>query len=121
MPRRVMEAIEQGADAFYIGHRLILPFKCNIIKLIFESTIYTEMVGSENIKLHQDEMNTSIYIRSAGKLANYFDTYKVIKLVVCDYDADLTDRSTHIKLVCEIEEDHLARLSLPTDDLLFIE
>lgn len=121
MALSVKEAIAQKKNGFYIGHRLILPFKCQILKVIVDSEIFTELVGGKNLKLYQDPQNTSIYIRTIGKLNNYIDTYKSIKIIVAEWDADLTDINTHQKLVCEIQDGHEVLIGEPDEDLLFIE
>lgn len=117
----IKTALAKGKNGFYIGHRLVLPFKCQIIKIIFEGEIYTELVGGKHLKLHQDPMNTSIYIQSSGRLSNYVDSYKTIKIVVCEMDADICDLDTHIKIICEIKEGHKVLIHKPSDDMLFIE
>jgi len=121
MPKSIKQAVEEGCNGFYIGHRLVLPFRCQLIKLIVEGEIFTEMVGSKHIKISQDPKNTSIYLRSIGKLSNFFGTYKVIKMVVCEWDVDLCDQSKHIKVICEIEDNHRVNIHVPSDDMLFIE
>lgn len=121
MPKSIRQALHEQKEGFYIGHRIVLPFRCMLIKVIVDGLIFTEMVGSKHIKIQQDPKNTSIYIRSIGKLGNFVDTYKVIKLIACEWDADISDRSTHIKLVCEIRDNHTVTIHQPTDDMLFIE
>ena len=121
MPLTIRQALDQNKDGFHIGHRLILPFRCQLIKLIVDGEIITEMVGGDDIKLQQDPKNTSIYIRSISKLDNYLGSYKVIKVIACEWEADLTDLSNHVKLVCEIKDQHSVCIHEPSDDMLFIE
>ena len=121
MGRTINDALKENRKGFYIGHRLILPFKCQILKIIFHNEIFTELVGGKHIKLNQDPKNTSVYIRTAGKLTNFMNTYEVVKMIVAEMDADLTDPSTHIKIICEIKENHEVNIHLPSEDMLFIE
>ncbi len=121
MPKKIKEAIGLKRNGFFIGHRLILPFRCQLIKIIVDREIITEMVGGENIKIQQDPKNTSIYIRSIGNLSNYIDSYKVVKLIVCEWEDDLCDVENHIKLICEIEDNHKVSIHKPSDDMLFFE
>ena len=121
MPRTINQALEEGKDGFHIGTRLILPFRCQIIKIIIESEIFTEMVGSKNIKLSQDAQNTSIYFRSHGSLDKTIGKYEVIKIVVAELEADLSDVSNHIKIICEIGDTHVVKIHVPSEDMLFIE
>ncbi len=121
MARTVQEALEKKLTGFHIGQRLILPFRCQLIKLIAKNEIYTEFVGGEDIKISQDPQNTSIYFRNMGRLRNFLGDYGLIKMVVAEWDADLTDPRTHIKIVVELEEHHIARIYEPDNDILFIE
>lgn len=121
MPYTIKKALEEKREGFYIGHRLILPFKCQLIKFIVEGEIFTELVGSKHIKIHQDAKNTSIYIRSIGKLDNLVDSYKVIKMVAAELEDDLCDPDNHIKLICEIKDNHKLAIHQPSEDMLFIE
>ncbi len=114
-----LNADEKG---FYIGNRLILPFRCNLIKLIADNHIYTEFVGNEDVKVSQDTHNTSIYFRESGRLKRFDDdSYELVKLVVADLDVNLCDRSNHIKLICELGENHTVTVRKATREDLFIE
>ena len=106
MPSTILNAINAKKSGYHIGQRLILPFRCQMVKMMVEGEIITEFVGSKHIKLSQDPKNTSIYFRSSGNLDNFVDSYKVVKLIVSEWDADLTDMANHIKLICRIEENH---------------
>ena len=121
MPSTITEAVKAKKNGFYIGQRLILPFRCQVIKMMVEGEIYTEFVGSKHVKISQDPKNTSIYFRSTGRLDNLVDTYNVVKLILCEWESDLTDTRNHIKVVCEMEENHVVLITEPDDDILFIE
>ena len=117
----IKNALENNRNAYYIGNRLILPFKCQLIKVIVESHIFTDMSGSDDLKIDQSPVNTSIIIKNTGMLRSFFDTYKTIKLVCSEYESDLSNIDNHIKLVCRIDENHEATIETPGDDILFIE
>lgn len=117
----IHNALDNNLTAYYIGNRLILPFKCQLIKVIVESHIFTDMSGSDELKIEQGPRNTSIYIKNTGMLRSFFDTYKTIKMVCSEYDTDLTDAEKHVKLVCRIGEKHQATIETPGEDILFIE
>ncbi|MCH8902945.1 MAG: hypothetical protein IIA45_03405 [Bacteroidetes bacterium] len=121
MAMTIKEALESGKQGFHIGRRLILPFKCQLIKIIVEREIYTELIGSKDVKINQDPQNTSIYFRAIGDLDKVIGSFEVIKLIVAEEGAELTDITTHIKLVCEIAEGHEVNIHVPSDDMLFIE
>lgn len=117
----IKAALAEQRKGFYIGQRLVLPFKCQLIKVIFDNEIYTEMVGNADIKLHQDPQNTSIYVTSRGRLSNYIGRYTFIKLIVCELEDDLCDRTTHRKLLCSLNDRHEVLIEEPSEDTLFIE
>jgi hypothetical protein len=121
MTRTIEEALEKNLTGFHIGNRLILPFHCQLLKLIVSKEIFHEFVGSEHIKISQDPNNTSIYFRIIGKLSNYVGSYQLVKIIVAEIGADLCDPTSHIKLFCQIEESHVVKITIPNDDILFIE
>ena len=119
----IKQQIRAGAEGFYIGSRMILPFKCQLIKLIVDNHIVTEFVGNNHIKVSQEVKNTSLYFRESGKLNQFEGSYEYIKMIICDLNDDLCDRKNHLKVICSIEENHVIKLELAEDnkDILFIE
>ncbi|GEM_PF-1472748 len=123
MARTIRQALKEGKNGYHIGGRLILPFRCQLLKLVIKDEIHTEFVGNEHVKISQDPQNTSIYFRETGRLVSFLGEYHPIKMIAAEWDADLTDPSTHIKLIVELEDFHIARIK-PLDndsDVLFIE
>jgi len=116
----LQEIINSDKKGYYTGKRMILPFKCNIIKLIVDGHIFTEFVGSEDIKISQDFQNTSIYFREIGKLKQFEGSYSLIRIIIAPWEEDLTDKTQHIKLICKIVENHEVEIELPDQDVLFI-
>ncbi len=123
MARTIRQALKEGKDGFHIGGRIILPFRCQLIKIVIKEEIYTEFVGNEHIKISQDPQNTSIYFRETGRLASFLGEFHPIKMIAAEWDADLTDPKTHIKLLLEVEDYHVLRIKAIDDnnDILFIE
>ncbi len=119
--QEIVDVLNSDKKGFYIGARLILPFRCNLIKLIADSHIFTEFVGSEDVKIAQTEKNTSIYFREIGRLKDFEDSYKSIKIIISSEEADLTDKDNHIKVICHILKDREVELEVPGPDDLFIE
>ena len=121
--QKIIDKIHNGDKGFYIGNRMILPFKCQFIKLIVDNHIITEFVGNPNIKVSQEEKNTSIYFRETGKLNNFEGSYECIKMIISGLSEDLCNREKHLKIICMINENHEVRLELAEDnkDILFIE
>lgn len=117
----IKDALSQNKNGFYIGNRMILPFKCQIIKIMFDKETHHQMVGNDELQLHQDQNNTSIYLTRVTHLERWVNTHYPIKLIVAEFDADLSDPSNHIKLVGDIEEDHVLKVHLPDDNVIWIE
>ena len=121
METTIKYALGKNKKGFQIGNRLILPFKCQFIKVITDSDIITEFVGNDDVQIHQGSKNTSIYFTERGKLRSMINSYKVVKIIICEDDDDLCIIDNHIKLVCEIKGQHEVDINLPSDDMLFIE
>lgn len=117
----IEKSIQENKKGFYIGTRMILPFKCQIIKIVVDNHIYTEFVGNNDIKISQDAQNTSLYFREAGRLHHFEGSYEKIKMVIADFDCDLCDRNNHKKVICKIEDNRYVSYRLATKEDLFIE
>ena len=120
---KIKEQIRGGATGFYIGSRMILPFKCQFLKLIVDNHIVTEFVGNKHVQISQEAANTSIYFKESGKLGDFEGSYEYIKLIIAGLEDELTNRGNHLKVICSIEENHVVKLELAedNDDVLFIE
>lgn len=121
MPATIQQALDANATGFYIGRRIIFPYRCQFIKVIFDNEVFTDFTGRADVIVEQGPENTSLHILGKGLLQKYAERFAKMKLIICEYDADLTDFHNHIKLVCEIGEKHEIRLRLPGDDVLFID
>ena len=117
----ILNIVNSDKKGFHIGTRMILPFKCNIIKLIADSNIFTEFVGSDHVKVSQTSLNTSIYFRDTGRLSKFSGGYKSVKLIVTSEEEDLTIRENHVKIICHVLDNHEVELEVPGEDDLFIE
>jgi hypothetical protein len=116
----IIKIVDSDKKGFYIGNRLILPFRCNILKLVVDSHIFTEFVGNKDVKLSQEAQNTSIYFREVGRLSEFEGAYQSIKLLIAGESDDLTDKSNHIVVICHILGKREIELESPTEDDLFI-
>ncbi|MDX2003430.1 MAG: hypothetical protein SFW35_13425 [Chitinophagales bacterium] len=116
----IAEAVRNNRKGFYLYNRIILPFKGQVLKLIIHDDIHIDFAYDEDIEVSQDPQNTSIYLRGI-RLDKFIDSYKTIKLVCAEWDADLTDASNHIKLICKIQDQHCVMISKPDENTLFIE
>lgn len=117
----IKDALAKNKDGYYIGNRMVLPFKCQIIKIMFDKETHHQMVGNDEIQLHQDPMNTSIYFPKISDLNRWVNTHYPIKLIVAEMDADLTHQDMHVKLVGDIEEDHILKVHPPDENVIWIE
>lgn len=116
----ILNIVNDEKKGFHIGNRMILPFKCNILKLIADSHIYTEFIGNQDIKISQEQKNTSIYFREAGKLNRFEGGYKSVKLLIASEEDDLTDPENFIKVIAHILPKHKVELEIPAADDIFI-
>jgi len=116
----IREALDQKINGYYIGNRLILPFHAQIIKLIFDGEVYTELVGSKEIQLNKDPNNTSIYFKKITDLNRYSDSFKNIKLLICEWNENICT-AKHYKIIADIEEQHVVLLKeTDENDPMFI-
>jgi len=118
--QEIIDIVKSGRKGYYTGTRMILPFKCNFIKIIADSHIITQFKKNEDLTISQEPVNTSIYFKEVGRLKEFEGGYQLIKMVICSWHDDLSNPENHIKLVCKIEDNHQVDFEIPGDDVLFI-
>lgn len=117
---QILEIVKSDKKGYYTGNRLILPFRCNILKLIVKSHIYTEFVGNSDIKVSQETKNTSVYFRETGRLSRFEGSYQNIKMLIASEEDDLTDQSKHIRVICHVLSHRQIDLEMVSNDDLFL-
>jgi len=118
--QEIIDIIDSGTRGYYTGTRLIFPFKCHFIKIIADSHIITQFKKNRDITISQEPTNTSIYFTEVGSLKEFEDGYQTIKVVLCSWHDDLSNPDNHVKLICNIEDNHKVDFEIPGDDVLFI-
>lgn len=118
--QEIIDIIDSEIRGYHTGNRMILPFKCNFIKIIADSHIMTEFKKNKDITVSQEPKNTSLYFREVGRLKEFEDGYQYIKIILASLEDDLSNPDNHIRLVCKIEENHKVNFEIPGDDVLFI-
>ena len=118
--QEIVDIVNSERTGYYTGTRLILPFKCNFIKIIADSHIVTQFKKNKDITISQDPSNTSIYFTEVGALKEFEGGYQMIKMVLSSWHDDLSNPENHIKVICKIKENHVVEFETPSDDVLFI-
>jgi hypothetical protein len=119
---KVRTALEKKKNGIYSYNRLILPFKCNFLKIIIEDDIITNFSSSNpDVEIVENENFTDIYFKKYKDIQNEFSKYENIKLIVCEKDEDIFDFKNHIKLLLYIENEHIVRIELPDENQIIID
>lgn len=119
---KVKKALEQKKNGIYYNNRIILPFKCEFLKIIFEDTIITNFSPSNpDVEIIEHENFTDIYFKKCKDLQTECSKYESIKLVVCEKDEDIFDFNNHLKLLLYLENEHLIKIELPNENQIIID
>ena len=118
--QEIIDIVNSEVRGYHTGNRMILPFKCNFIKIIADSQIVTEFKKNNDLTVSQEPKNTSLYFREVGRLKEFEGGYQYIKIILASLEDDLSNPDNHIKMICEIEENHKVNMKIPGDDVLFI-
>lgn len=119
---KIKTALESKRNGIYYNNRIILPFKCEFLKIIFENKIITDFSsGNTDVEIVEHENFTDIYFKKYKDIQNEFSKYESIKLIVCEKDADIFDFNNHIKLLLYIENEHIIKIELPDENQIIID
>lgn len=120
--RTIDEALSSKICGLHYGNRLILPFNCEILKIIIENDIISDFSSKKKGAEFTSRKNfTEIYFYDYHSLREDISEYENIKLVVVDDDKDIFNRKNHRRIIVHIKEKHVALVEEATDDILFIE
>jgi hypothetical protein len=118
----INEALEKKKNGLYYGNRIILPFKCTILKLIYQSEIITDFSEcSSEVVIYEGENFTDIYMKKHKNLKDDISKYENIKLIAAEKGSDIFDFSSHVKIILTLNNDHKIKIEKPTDDQVFID
>ncbi len=115
---RVREAISRQIPAYAFRRRVILPFKCHVLKITVGNQTYTDFQPpyDKDIAIEQAPLNTIVTFMHLDSLREV----DRIVMVVADYDANLADPNTHIPIVLRLGEGHQVPVEYLSKDELYI-
>lgn len=118
----VKKALEEKKHGIYYNNRLILPFKCNFLKIIFDEDIITDFSSTNSdVEIIEHENFTDIYFKKYKDIQTELSKYENIKLIVSEKNDDIFDFSKHIKLLLYVENNHKIRIELPDNNHIIID
>lgn len=118
----INETIDKKINGLLYGNRLILPFKCHFLKVIFDDSIITDFSPSaKGIFVREKEDFTDVYFYDYKNLRDAISKYEAIKMVVVEKGKNVFNHENHMKLAVYLEDKHIARIEKTDEDILFIE
>jgi len=116
------DVIKNKIDGLYYGNRILLPFICDVLKVIIEHDIImdfsTSAKGAQYVKR---ESFTEIYFHDYTDLTEIITKFEKIKLVVVEDKRDIFDLSNHKKVSLHLQKNHKLIIEETNEDILFIE
>ncbi len=118
----IKEILGNGAYGLYFGNRVLLPFRCHVLKVIFENEIITDFSSSQKGACYKIQKDfTELYFHEVDDLEEVVSEYKGIKMVVVQEGNDIFDFNNHEKLNILLDENHKLKIEKVEDDILFFE
>lgn len=119
---KIKTALEQKKNGIYYNNRIILPFKCEFLKIIFENKIITDFSSNNpDAEIIEHESFTDIYFKKYKDIQSELSKYESIKLIVCEKDENIFDFKNHIKLCLYIEDEHIIKIELPDNNQIIFD
>lgn len=119
-----LKKIENGEKlkGLHYGNRLILPFRCHLLKVIVNGAVVTDLsstkIGLEVI-MHDNFMD--VYFHGFDALTDKVQEHEAIKMIVVAEDEDIFDFETHKALGIYLQDKHEVVIEKLSEDILFIE
>lgn len=122
MLKSISEVLENKLNGLYYGNRVLLPFACDILKVIIEDEISMDFSpSSKSIFINETESYTEIYFKNFKNLRDTVSKYESIKIIAVEKDKDIFLMDNHIKLALEPGENHNLKIEKSDKDILFLE
>ncbi|GMU85723.1 MAG: hypothetical protein AMXMBFR48_09650 [Ignavibacteriales bacterium] len=116
------EILARGKDGMYFGNRLILPFHCELLKVIIDDDIITDFSTSERgVSLRYAENFMDVYCLDYKNLKDAISKFEAVKFIAVEKGEDIFDDKKHIKFVVYLKEKNKTRIELADKDILFFE
>lgn len=113
---------EKKLKGLYYGNRLILPFHCNLLKVVVNRDNITDFSStSKYMTIVEGNNYTDLYFREYENVKETISEFEAIKMVVVEKNKDIFDFKNHIKLAIYFEDKHELRIEKTDEDILFIE
>ncbi len=118
----IEEVLKNGGYGLYFGNRVLLPFRCHVLKAIFENEIITDFSSSTKGACYNIRENfTELYFHEVKDLEEVVSEYKGIKMIVVQEGNNVFDFKNHEKLNILLDENHKLKIEKVDDDILFFE
>ncbi|NCS89981.1 MAG: hypothetical protein AUK34_14435 [Ignavibacteria bacterium CG2_30_36_16] len=118
----IQNALDKKAPGLYYGNRILLPFKCHLLKVIIDRDIITDFSpSSKGIFIEENESFMSLYFYDYSSLKDKVTKYETIKMVTVEKSEDIFNLKNHLKLVLYLRDEHKVEIQKTDDDILFLE
>lgn len=116
------EVLENKINAQYYGTRILLPFACEILKVIIEKDIITDFsIKSRSASQKITENYTELYLFGYNELQASLSKYEMIKMIVVEKGDDIFDVKSHEKVGLRVVSNHQLSIERIGDDILFFD
>ena len=120
--KSIDEVLKNQLNGEYYGKRILLPFACEILKVVIDREILMDFSPISKQGYQQLTKNyTELYIYDCDSIDDLVSKYEIIKLVVVEDGNDIFNRENHIKLSLNLAGKHILEIKPLDKEILFIE
>lgn len=116
------KALQNEKSALLYGNRLLLPFVCDVLKVVIDNHIITDFSPrTKGAIYNKNEYYTEIYFYDYDEVKDKISTYEVIKAIVVEEGKDVFNIDHHRALSFNPKENHVVEMEELDEDSLFID
>lgn len=120
--KSIDEVLSGKMTGLHYGNRVILPFVGDLIKIIIENDIITDLGPASNgAFVKERDTHMDIYFHDYDSLSKVVTKFETIKLIIVEKGKDMFNFDNHRKIALRIKEKHILEIEEIDDDILFIE
>ena len=118
----IENTLSKNLNGLCYGNRILLPFNCNLLKVIIEDDIITDFSpSSKGIYVKEEDGFTELYFLEIKNVKETVSKYENIKMVAVEKNENIFDLKNHKKIALYLEEKHNVKIEKSEEDILFIE
>lgn len=120
--KSLTEVLNNNLNGMYYGNRVLLPFRCHILKIVIENNIITDFsIRNKGAYINENEDFTEIYFLDYPDIEQSISKFENIKMIIVEKGKDIFNFDLHKKIALHPEGNHLLSIKELDENTIFIE